>query len=416
MNSDMPQQKIQVQILPQDDWGGNTTAMTADFSDFNDECGTEAGGRSSQYYGKYDPEHDTANGGPADLDYYGGGGGGGEDRWPPNSVSTARRSCWSGKLCTFTRHYFGYILATALTMISLLTPVLFITLPKIVNLGSTDGSLYSASSVCGIECEGLLVSISFKLLVLLIGAWVIFARRPRATLPKVNELRALLLVLLSAVTATFWLFYAARVLHTSSVTLISGYVPFDYLSVLQFSSNNVDVLLFVFILSVFVVELRHLRNEFVVTVYRSPDGEQRTYSLGRMSVQRASLWLLEQYYRDFKVYNPWLETARHKRAIQLMQAAEQQQQQQLLLQQQQQNVSKQQRRRANMSATSSATNFKNGNNTNGEHMMDSNNMMDNVDAQSTVSAFKKNSSKAMSRNQSQLGMDLFFIKLNISRI
>jgi hypothetical protein len=87
-----------------------------------------------------------------------------------------------------------------------------------------------------------------------------------------------------------------------------------------------------------------------------------------------------------------LETARHKRAIQLMQAAEQQQQQH-------QNMSsRQQRRRANMSATSSATNFK-SNNTNQQDLME--NMLDNLDAQSTVSGYKK--SKAMSRNQSQMG-------------
>jgi vang-like len=42
-------------------------------------------------------------------------------------------------------------------------------------------------------------------------------------------------------------------------------------------------------------------------VVRSPDGESRTYSLGQLSIQRAAVVVLEKYYRDFSVYNPYLE-------------------------------------------------------------------------------------------------------------
>jgi hypothetical protein len=37
-----------------------------------------------------------------------------------------------------------------------------------------------------------------------------------------------------------------------------------------------------------------------------------------MNIQRAALWLLEQYYKDFCVYNPWLENAHKKRGAQLL--------------------------------------------------------------------------------------------------
>ena len=30
-----------------------------------------------------------------------------------------------------------------------------------------------------------------------------------------------------------------------------------------------------------------------------------------MSIQEASIYLLEQYYKDFPVFNPWLENAQH---------------------------------------------------------------------------------------------------------
>ena len=40
---------------------------------------------------------------------------------------------------------------------------------------------------------------------------------------------------------------------------------------------------------------------------RSPDGESRSYAIGQLSVQRAATWILEKYYTDFPVYNPYLE-------------------------------------------------------------------------------------------------------------
>ena len=49
------------------------------------------------------------------------------------------------------------------------------------------------------------------------------------------------------------------------------------------------------------------RPRFYVKVVRSPDGESRSYAIGQLSVQRAATWILEKYYTDFPVYNPYLE-------------------------------------------------------------------------------------------------------------
>lgn len=38
-----------------------------------------------------------------------------------------------------------------------------------------------------------------------------------------------------------------------------------------------------------------------------------------MSIQRAAIWLLEQYYKDFVVYNPWLENIHRKKGVQMLQ-------------------------------------------------------------------------------------------------
>lgn len=67
-----------------------------------------------------------------------------------------------------------------------------------------------------------------------------------------------------------------------------------------------------------------MRSQFIVTVFRSPDGEHKSYSLGQMSIQQASLHLLQSYYRDFKPFNPWLDVSRQRRAIQLHQFNQQQ--------------------------------------------------------------------------------------------
>jgi hypothetical protein len=42
-------------------------------------------------------------------------------------------------------------------------------------------------------------------------------------------------------------------------------------------------------------------------VVRSPDGESRSYSVGQLSIQRAAVWVLEHYYTEFPIYNPYLE-------------------------------------------------------------------------------------------------------------
>lgn len=74
-----------------------------------------------------------------------------------------------------------------------------------------------------------------------------------------------------------------------------------------------DVLLFVFVVGVFIIELRHQRSIFIVRVIRSPDGEQREYDLGSLSIQEAAAFILDRYYCDFKVYNPWAEANSFRR-------------------------------------------------------------------------------------------------------
>lgn len=56
-----------------------------------------------------------------------------------------------------------------------------------------------------------------------------------------------------------------------------------------------------------------MKHKFIVNILRSPDGEKKEHVIGNMSIQRAANWILEQYYKDFSVYNPWLENLYRKR-------------------------------------------------------------------------------------------------------
>ena len=47
---------------------------------------------------------------------------------------------------------------------------------------------------------------------------------------------------------------------------------------------------------------------FCIKIVRSPDGQSRTYPIGNLSIQRTAAWVLEKYYIDFPIFNPYLES------------------------------------------------------------------------------------------------------------
>ena len=60
--------------------------------------------------------------------------------------------------------------------------------------------------------------------------------------------------------------------------------------------------------SSFNVDLLEKNFRFCIKIVRSPDGQSRTYSIGQISIQRAAAWVLEKYYTDFSIFNPYLES------------------------------------------------------------------------------------------------------------
>lgn len=195
------------------------------------------------------------------------------------------------------RRYFTLTLAVIIGLLVFLTPLAFLVLPHLL----WPEKLQS----CGTACEGLFISVAFKLLILLLAVWALFFRPPRAGLPRVFVFRALLAVLVLLFVVSYWLFYGVRILDSQDE---------NYQGIVQYAVSLVDALLFIHYLAIVLLELRQLQPCFSVCVTRSTDGETRHYNLGHLSIQRAALAIIEHYYCDFPVHNPALLSASKSRA------------------------------------------------------------------------------------------------------
>ncbi|NXD04070.1 VNG2A protein, partial [Certhia familiaris] len=161
--------------------------------------------------------------------------------------------------------HLGAVLGAALALLAFLTPLAFLLLPQLLWRDELEP--------CGTPCEGLFISVAFKLLILLLGSWALFFRRPKAFFPRVFVFRALLMVLVFLLVVSYWLFYGVRVLDSRDR---------DYRAVVQFAVSLVDALLFVHYLAVVLLELRQLQPQFTLKAVRSADGASRFYNVGHL--------------------------------------------------------------------------------------------------------------------------------------
>uniref|UniRef100_A0A1B6E0L4 Vang-like protein n=1 Tax=Clastoptera arizonana TaxID=38151 RepID=A0A1B6E0L4_9HEMI len=259
------QEVIEVQILPQDEnWGENTTAVT---------------GNTSEQSGSVE-----------DVSL-----------WPSDPDTGIVFLC---------HRYIGSVLTLLISVAAFLSPLAMVVLPK---LGFFP-ELTSSMSVhqrqqllsCGAECKGLLVSLVFKLVLLAAGGWGVFLRKPRATMPRIFLFRAIVLVLVLICIFAYWLFYIVQITEGARAS-VTGEEALEYRALVAYASSLTDTLLFIHYLAVVLIEIRHLQPTYYIKVVRSPDGESRAYPIGQLSIQRAAVWVLERYYTEFPIYNPYLE-------------------------------------------------------------------------------------------------------------
>lgn len=172
------QEVIEVQILPQDDnWGENTTAIT---------------GNTSEQSGSTE---DVSN-------------------WPGEPDTGLTFMC---------HRYVGTVLTYVLSAAAFLSPLAMVVLPKLGFFPALTTSLGLQNSnkllACTAECKGQLVSLAFKLVILAVGAWAVFLRKPSATLPRIFLFRAAILVLVLVCTFAYWLFYIVQVRLSNNISV-----------------------------------------------------------------------------------------------------------------------------------------------------------------------------------------------------
>ncbi|XP_018569439.1 vang-like protein 2 [Anoplophora glabripennis] len=259
------QEVIEVQILPQDDnWGENTTAIT---------------GNTSEQSGSTE---DVSN-------------------WPGEPDTGLSFMC---------QRYIGTVFTYILSIVAFLSPLAMVVLPKLGFFPALSSRLGLADSAkllaCGAECKGQLVSLAFKMAILAVGAWAVFLRKPHATLPRFFLFRAAVLAFVLVCSFAYWLFYIVQVTETARAATTPEETV-DYKALVAYASSLTDTLLFIHYLAVVLVEIRHLQPMYYIKIVRSPDGASKAYGIGQLSIQRTAVWVLEKYYTEFPIYNPYLE-------------------------------------------------------------------------------------------------------------
>jgi len=200
--------------------------------------------------------------------------------------------------------YIGAVLAGFVGVVAFLSPIAMLALPKV----GIPGWYLSSSTPA---CEGLLIGVAFKLLILALGSWALFVRRPKSTMPRVFVYRAVVVFLTFVLTFAYWLFFGVRIMFkeenrengvkNNMEEPLGQTARVDYDGVITFATSFVDALLFIHYLAVILIEVRQMQAQYVVKITRSPDGETHSYTVGQFSVQRLAVWCLEQYYKDFQV-------------------------------------------------------------------------------------------------------------------
>ncbi|CAF0754831.1 unnamed protein product [Didymodactylos carnosus] len=277
-NLNVDDERIEVKILPQDNWGETTTAYTS-------EVGSDVNGLDN------DLMTTDCEGGNGDKMING-------DLENLSSRQSYRQCTvrWLSKFSIYLVCFLSYI-----------TPLLFLILPKI----QPFNNYLNKTIIKTVEIDNYYyyyLPITIKLILLFIGFLVLFYRRRRSeSFPRIHLYKALMLVLLLLILCFYWLCYVWKLLFSSNDNS-------NYDQILQYTSSYLDILLFLHYITLLVLEIKCLYPKYVVKIVRSPDGVTKQYSIGSISIQEASVYLLELYYKDFSQYNPWLENAQHQRA------------------------------------------------------------------------------------------------------
>ena len=99
------------------------------------------------------------------------------------------------------KRHFSTLVWGLISTLAIASPILMLALPTSGVLDLREHQLN-----CDVQCDGAIVAVAFKLVIVVIGAWAIFVRPSRASLPRMQFYRVLVGVFVIVVLVSFWLF------------------------------------------------------------------------------------------------------------------------------------------------------------------------------------------------------------------
>ena len=177
-----------------------------------------------------------------------------------------------------------HVVRLFLFFFTLLSPAIMISIPKMEIM-----KLKHSQLKCGVGCEGLQVSFSFKIVILAVGSWALLYKQKPASLPRPEISSLLIGVSLTMFVVSSWTVYILNYLQDMR--------SIQYESVLTFSSGVLNTLLCFHYLA--IILLRIVQPTFVLHILRSPDSDSRSIHISTVSVQQAASLALSSYYTQF---------------------------------------------------------------------------------------------------------------------
>jgi vang-like len=225
-----PDERIEVKILPQDDNWGETTTTTC--NGINEDTLTNNNDTSLQIHDNHPHEH-----------------------FPTLTTNIHRRT-----LSISISQFIIYLLC----LIAFISPIFFLTIPYAL----------VTSDLILIDDYSPMLTIIFKLIFLLFATCLLCYRRRNTTyLPRIHLQKLCLILILFVLILVYWFYYIFKLIQPKLE---------KYERILSMTSTYEDLLLFLLILTVFILEVKWLYPKWIVKVVRSPDGQTRQYTIGRI--------------------------------------------------------------------------------------------------------------------------------------
>jgi vang-like len=227
-STDDQDERIEVKILPQDDNWGETTTTTC--NGVNEDTLTNNNDTSLQLNDNHSNDHNQ------------------------HLSNNLNRQILSLSISQF--------LIYLLCFIAFISPIFFLTLPYAL----------VTSDLIIIDDYSPILTIIFKLIFLFFATiLLLYRRRNRTYLPRIHLKKTCLILILLILILVYWFYYLFKLLQPKLD---------KYERILSLTSTYEDLLLFLLIISVLILEIKWLYPKWIVKVVRSPDGQTRQYSIG----------------------------------------------------------------------------------------------------------------------------------------